>query len=177
MLYRCFKSIAQRDLVGEYAAVHQLHRVVGAGLLVPHVEHLVARPQELLRRAMAVQAPLHLQRVRLRTSAASCRPVRGSWRSPRPCSRECCDRNKRSRADSSPASTPATCRCDSSRGPAPAWARWSRSANGSSCRSWWEECRRSWSSPPRCGSSGNRCHRPATWCWWLNGTGCAWATS
>src|SRR5580698_4495951 len=58
------QRIAQCDLVGVRRAVDR-DLVVFAGLLVLHVEYLVARPQELLGSAMAVQAPLHTQRVGL----------------------------------------------------------------------------------------------------------------
>ena len=54
--------IAQRNLVGVLDTLKR-DLVVGAGLLILHVEDLLARPQEFLRRAMAVQAPFHLQRI------------------------------------------------------------------------------------------------------------------
>ena len=47
-------------------------------LLVAHIEHLIARPQILLRRAMAFQAPLHLQRsIVVHQRHAVDRPVAG----------------------------------------------------------------------------------------------------
>src|SRR5262249_30674310 len=59
---RMLDGIAQRDLVGVADAVKR-DRPVRTRLLILHVEHLIARPQELLRGAMAAQAPLHLQRM------------------------------------------------------------------------------------------------------------------
>src|ERR1035438_5062295 len=55
--------VAQGDLIGEHAAIGQLHRIVRAGLFVAHVKHLVARTEKFFRRAMTVQTPFHLQRV------------------------------------------------------------------------------------------------------------------
>src|SRR5580704_8392475 len=52
---------AQVDLIGETLSIHH-HGVRARGLLVAHVEYLVARAQIFLRRAVAAQAPLHLQR-------------------------------------------------------------------------------------------------------------------
>src|SRR5580704_10696223 len=52
---------AQRKLVSiDFAIEH--HGLVGRGLFVAHIEHLIARPQVFLRRAMTLQTPLHLQR-------------------------------------------------------------------------------------------------------------------
>ena len=62
------------------------------------------------------------------------------------------------------------------RAPAPASRRWSRSANGRSCRSRSAECRRSAPSRPRCGSSGSRCRGARHGARWLNGTGCSRVT-
>src|ERR1044071_3640374 len=54
------QMLAQRKLVCvRLAIVH--HRQIRSRLLIPHVEHLVARPQVLLRRAMALDTPFHLQ--------------------------------------------------------------------------------------------------------------------
>ena len=48
-------------LIGVNLTIEQ-HWLVAARLLVAHIEYLVARPQVFLRSAMALQAPLHLQR-------------------------------------------------------------------------------------------------------------------
>src|ERR1022692_3641709 len=55
--------VAQGDLIGEDAAILQLHLILRAGLFVAHVKHLVAGTEKFFRRAMAVQTPFHLQRV------------------------------------------------------------------------------------------------------------------
>src|ERR1035438_10111422 len=52
---------SQRFLVGIAGAI-DLDRQRCGWLLVAHVEHLVARAQILLRRAVAIETPLHLQR-------------------------------------------------------------------------------------------------------------------
>jgi hypothetical protein len=48
-------------LIGIELAI-QRERFIARGLLVSHIENLVARSQVLSRIAMAIQAPLHLQR-------------------------------------------------------------------------------------------------------------------
>lgn len=57
-----FQIIPQRHLAGIILAV-PLHRVVFRRLLVCHVEDFFLGTQELLRLAMAIEAPFHLQRV------------------------------------------------------------------------------------------------------------------
>src|SRR6185437_372049 len=57
-----FQIIPQRHLAEVILAV-PLHRVVFCRLLVGHIENFFFGPQELLRLAMAIQAPFHLQRV------------------------------------------------------------------------------------------------------------------
>src|SRR5258706_5257908 len=52
---------AQICLVGETLTIHD-HWIRGRGLLILHVEDLIARAQIILRRTVAVQTPLHLQR-------------------------------------------------------------------------------------------------------------------
>src|SRR4051812_2075410 len=52
---------AEFDLVLEFAPA-DFHHLVASWLNVIHVEDLIARPKVLLRRPMAVQTPLHLQR-------------------------------------------------------------------------------------------------------------------
>src|SRR5579864_4717591 len=52
---------AERDLVGITVAV-EFQGKIGRGLLVAHVEYLVARTQVFFGSAMAVKTPLHLQR-------------------------------------------------------------------------------------------------------------------
>ena len=53
--------LTQRKLVCvRLALVH--HRQICRRLLIPHIENLLARAQIFLRRAMALDAPLHLQR-------------------------------------------------------------------------------------------------------------------
>jgi hypothetical protein len=48
----------ERELVGELLPV-DLDRFFARGLLVGHVEDLIARPEVLFRRAVAIQAPPH----------------------------------------------------------------------------------------------------------------------
>jgi hypothetical protein len=57
-----FQIISQRHLAEVILAV-PLHRVVFGRLLVRHIENFFLGPQELLRLAMAIKAPFHLQRV------------------------------------------------------------------------------------------------------------------
>ena len=66
-------------------------RLLARRALPRHVVDLAGRPQVHRRIAMAVQAPLHLQRVLHDTSAASRPRGHDSWRSRCPCSRECRD--------------------------------------------------------------------------------------
>ena len=75
---------AQRTLIGVSLSIHS-DRLAARRLLITHVENLVARTQILFRRAMAVEAPLHLQRSVVDTSAACDLPARGKYCSPRLC--------------------------------------------------------------------------------------------
>jgi len=52
---------SQRVLIGVELAI-QRERLIARGLLVPHVENLIAGSQIFCRIAMAIQTPLHLQR-------------------------------------------------------------------------------------------------------------------
>src|SRR5207248_3092956 len=51
----------QRNLIHIALSIHS-HRLPARRLLIAHVEYLVARPQIFLRRTVAIEAPLHLQR-------------------------------------------------------------------------------------------------------------------
>jgi len=55
-----YQRRAQFSLLGETLTIYY-NWIRARGLLVAHVENLVARAQILFRRAVAVQAPLHLQ--------------------------------------------------------------------------------------------------------------------
>ena len=60
-MVRADQILTQAHLVGKLFPVDH-NRDLLARLLVAHVEHLIARPQFLCRIAVAVDAPLHLQR-------------------------------------------------------------------------------------------------------------------
>ena len=64
---RCIQVAAQLELAPEFprSAPSDDDRPVTSRLLVGHVEDFFTRPQVLLRRAMAVEAELHEQRLRL----------------------------------------------------------------------------------------------------------------
>ena len=56
-----YQVLSQRRLLGECFAVHH-YWLDSAGSLIPHIENFRPRTQVLFRRAVAIQAPLHLQR-------------------------------------------------------------------------------------------------------------------
>jgi len=56
-----FQSITERELIGETRTVDHDRRCT-RGLLISHVEHLIAWPQIFFWSTMTIEAPLHLQR-------------------------------------------------------------------------------------------------------------------
>ena len=142
-------------LLHELRADHRLrHR--GA---VAHREHLAARPDVLLGIAMAVHAPLHLQRLHLPHQRHLVdAPVAGFAAHPLLHVDAVVEVDEvRQVVDADPVQR--TCRPGSWRAPARESAPSTRSASGSSCRSWSAESRQTRTSRPRCGSSGSRSHR------------------
>src|SRR5215813_3770662 len=59
-LVRLHQVKPERILIEKTLTIHN-HRTIGGRRLISHIEHLVARPEILLRCAVTVQAPLHLQ--------------------------------------------------------------------------------------------------------------------
>ena len=126
---------------------------------VSHREHLAARTDELLRRAVTVEAPLHLQRVLLQHQRHLVDPPVARLASHALLHVDAVVEVDEVRQVVHPNPAQRIDRRGSSRGPVRESAPSPRSASGSSCRSWSAEFRRTPTFPPTYGSTGSRCRR------------------
>ena len=138
------------------------------GRLPFHVEHLIARPDVPPGLAVALEAPLHLQRRVLIHERHLVDAARGTSRSRRPVARGSVVEVHEVGQVVDPRPAQRLVRAEAARGRARASGCRTRSASGSSCTSSSAECSRTRNPRPTCGSSGSRSPCRPTWCAWLN---------